>query len=138
MKNVPITLSDLKKTACWGLNKHLHEPEKKKKDKKFCKYKAWMEHRLQDFANENKIELSKEFHFAKPRQFRYDFCFVEQKISFEYNGIMSDKSRHTSILGYSKDLEKINLAQSLGWKVYQYTVINYLDLRVDLLNLKIK
>ena len=124
--------------ACAPLNQHLFEEVKVKKVKKTCKYKAWIELRLQDFANENGLELSKEFQFAKPRKFRYDFCFVEQRLSFEYNGIMSDKSRHTSILGYSKDMEKINLAQSLGWKVYQYTVINYLDLRVDLLNLKIK
>ena len=57
--------------------------------------------------------------------------------AWEYEGIMSEKSRHTNILGYSKDAEKYNLAQSLGWKVFRYTAINILDLRIDLLNIKI-
>ena len=136
MKN-PIQLSDLKNSACAHLNQHLFEVEKKVK--KTCKYKAWIEHRLNDFASENGLEVNKEYQFAKPRKFRFDWCFEKEgvRVAFEFNGIMSEKSRHTSILGYSKDMEKINLAQSLGWKVYQYTVINYLDLRVDLLNLKI-
>ena len=131
----PIQLSDLKNSACAHLNQHLFEVEKKVK--RTCKYKAWIEHRLNDFASENGLKVRKEFQFAKPRRFRFDFCCEEIMTAWEYNGIMSAKSRHTTITGYSKDMEKINLAQSLGWKVYQYTVLNYLDLRVDLLNLKI-
>ena len=135
--NPPIQLSDLKNSACAHLNQHLFEVEKKR-EKRTCKYKAWIEPRLNDFASENGLEVNKEYQFAKPRKFRFDWCFEKERIAFEFNGIMSEKSRHTTITGYSKDMEKINLAQSLGWKVYQYTVLNYLDLRVDLLNIKNK
>ena len=134
----PIQLSDLKNSACAHLNQHLFVEVEKKREKRTCKYKAWIEHRLNDFASENGLKVRKEYQFAKPRRFRFDFCFEKEHIAFEYNGIMSAKSRHTTITGYSKDMEKINLAQSLGWKVYQYTVISYLDLRIDLLNLSIK
>ena len=133
----PIQLSDLKNSACAHLNQHLFEVEKKVK--RTCKYKAWIEHRLNDFASENGLEVRKEYQFAKPRKFRFDWCFLDEgvKVAFEYEGIMSKVSRHTNKMGYSKDAEKYNLAQSLGWKVYRYTAINHLDLRVDLLNLKI-
>lgn len=77
-------------------------------------------------------EYVKEMKFHPTRKWRFDFAIESLKIGIEYNGIMSEKSRHTTITGYSKDLEKINEAQKLGWKVFQYTPLNYKNLIEDL------
>jgi len=45
---------------------------------------------------------------------------------------MSEKSRHTSISGYTKDTEKYNLAGSCGWQVRRFTALNYKDLLTEL------
>ena len=73
-----------------------------------------------------------EFRFSEDRKYRFDFAIVDKKIAIEYEGLMSKKSRHTTISGYTKDAEKYNLAQSMGWKVYRYTAKNYKDFQRDL------
>lgn len=77
------------------------------------------------------LVVVKEFEFAKPRKYRADISvnvFTPkglQHILIEYEGLVSSKSRHTTITGYTKDCDKYNLATSLGYKVYRYTVLNY-------------
>lgn len=72
------------------------------------------------------IAFQEEYPFAKPeRAFLFDIAFPEIKVAIEYEGIFSDKSRHTSYVGYSRDTEKYNLAAILGWRVLRYTGINY-------------
>ena len=44
----------------------------------------------------------------------------------------SEKSRHTTITGYTEDANKYNEAQKLGWKVLRYTAINYKNITQDL------
>ena len=46
------------------------------------------------------------------------------KIGIEYEGIMSDQSRHTNIVGYTGDADKYNLAANMGWVVLRFTAIN--------------
>ena len=72
-----------------------------------------------------------EFEFAKPRKYRADVSINVttlkgvQKILIEYEGLVSSKSRHTTLTGYTNDCDKYNLATSLGYKVYRYTALNY-------------
>lgn len=73
-----------------------------------------------------------ELQFDENRKFRFDYAIPSLMIAIEYEGIMSDKSRHTTIGGYSKDIEKYNLAVTQGWKVLRYTAMNYLELYTDL------
>jgi hypothetical protein len=73
-----------------------------------------------------------ELQFDNVRKFRFDWAVPSLKIGIEYEGIMSAKSRHTTINGYSKDIEKYNLAITLGWRVIRYTAKNYKDLENDL------
>jgi hypothetical protein len=47
------------------------------------------------------------------------------KIAVEYEGLMSRKSRHTTIKGYNADTDKYNRAQILGWRVVRVTALNY-------------
>lgn len=82
------------------------------------------------------IPYQKEYKFLTDRKFRADFFLPEYDTIIEYEGIMSQKSRHTSVVGYSKDSEKYNLAQLAGFKVLRYTTLNYKDLNIHLKILK--
>lgn len=79
-----------------------------------------------------KIDFIQEYKFLDNRKFRFDFAIVENKIAIEYEGILSYKSRHTSVTGYSKDCEKYNLAVINGWRVLRYTALNISNLENDL------
>jgi hypothetical protein len=78
------------------------------------------------------LDFKSEFRFDEKRKFRFDWAIPELKIACEYEGIFSDKSGHTTISGFSKDVEKYNLAAAQGWTVLRYTAINYLDVEEDL------
>lgn len=96
------------------------------------KIKAKIGKDLWVYATENKLELKKEFMFHPERKWRFDWCFPELKLAVEYEGLMSEKSRHTTISGFTSDTEKYNAAQQLGWKVMRYTAKNYKSILSDL------
>lgn len=75
------------------------------------------------------IEFQVEYKFLKDRKFRFDVYFETngKRVGIEYDGLNSDKSRHTTLVGFSKDREKINLAQINGFIVLGYTALNYKD-----------
>ena len=73
-----------------------------------------------------------EHKFSKDRKFRFDACFKELKIAIEYEGIFSEKSRHTTVSGFIRDCEKYNLAAIEGWRVLRYTAKNIKNLQSDL------
>jgi len=62
-----------------------------------------------------------EFRFAPPRRFRFDFAWIPQKVALEVNGGVWVHGRHNRGAGYIRDMEKLNLAASLGWRVFQFT-----------------
>lgn len=78
------------------------------------------------------MKVVEEYQFHPLRKFRFDWALPDQMIAVEYEGIFSEKSGHTTISGYKKDVIKYNLATKLGWKVLRYTADNYLDLENDL------
>lgn len=73
-----------------------------------------------------------EFVFSQERKFRFDWAVPQILVAIEYEGIFSEKSGHTTLSGYKKDVEKYNLATKLGWKILRYTADNYLDFENDL------
>ena len=73
-----------------------------------------------------------ELQFDEVRKFRFDWAIPSLMVAIEFEGIMSEKSRHTTKTGFTNDCEKYNLSQIKGWKVLRYTVLNYLDLSRDL------
>ena len=131
------TIQDILSSPVAGLNQHLIEdkPVKKKRERKPSKQKPWIELRLQEFAYNRGVKLEPEFKFHPERRWRFDWAIPELMLAWEYNGLFSAKSRHTTASGYTGDMEKLNAAQALGWNVQQYTAINYLDLAIDLKNL---
>lgn len=137
MKGAALTISDLKTMACAHLNPHLFPVGKEKKEKKVSKEKYWINHTLEVFAKEKGLKLSTEYVFHQGRKWRFDWSFNDIKVFIEYEGIISKKSRHTTITGFTGDTDKYNTAAMDGWRMYRYTALNYLDLRLDLLHLKI-
>ena len=76
-----------------------------------------------------------EFKFHPKRKWRSDIHILEKGILIEYDGLLSNKSRHTTLTGFSNDCEKRNQATILGYKVLTYTVLNYKTMIDDLRSL---
>ena len=72
-----------------------------------------------------RIQFVEEHTFHSTRKWRFDFAILEHKIAIEYEGIHSEKSRHTTRSGYAKDAEKYREAAKLGWMVLRYTAKDY-------------
>ena len=73
-----------------------------------------------------------EYKFHPERKWRFDFAIPELKVGIEYEGLISEKSRHTTVTGFTNDAEKYNAAQAIGWRVLRYTALNYRNLGKDL------
>ena len=91
---------------------------KKKPDPKGLKY-------IKDELALAGFKVLTEFQFAKPRKFMADIKISHSNILIEYEGLVSSKSRHTTLTGYTNDCDKYNLANDLDYKVYRYTALNY-------------
>jgi hypothetical protein len=96
------------------------------------KIKGWIYLNLQFWCDSNGLELKTEHRFHPERKWRFDFAIPEVKIAIEYEGLMSEKSRHTTIKGFTGDTEKYNEAAAQRWKVMRYTARNYKQLLTDL------
>ena len=70
--------------------------------------------------------------FHPVRKWRFDWAIPDIKVAIEYEGLMSEKSGHTTPTGYTSDCEKYNAAALLGWTVLRYTALNYGNLGRDL------
>ncbi len=67
-------------------------------------------------------KFEREFKFHPVRKWRFDFALPNQKVAIEFEGgVFLPKARHTSMIGYSKDVEKYREAVLHGWKVLRYT-----------------
>lgn len=96
-------------------------------EKENIKKVLWVLHR------EAKIpDYVEELQFLDDRKFRFDWAIPSLKLAIEYEGLISKKSRHTTITGYTNDCIKYNLAVIHGWKVLRYTAKNYNQLADDL------
>ena len=98
------------------------------------KEKTSIEFNLFDWTQGKGLVLHSEYYFHPERRWRFDYCIKDLMIAIEYNGIMSEKSRHTTITGYSGDMKKLNAAMGLGYTVFQFTPLNYNDLTTTLNN----
>lgn len=114
----------------WNIEQYKNHVAKKRQPKSGngSKAKAEIEMMLLLFGK----PFEKEYKFNPQRKWRFDFAIPEMKIGIEYEGLMSAKSRHTTITGFSNDTEKYNAAQALGWRVLRYTALNYKQMGSDL------
>jgi hypothetical protein len=129
------TIDDLQALANKGIKVEglVSTEVKKQPQRKKVESKKLIE--MKQLLNTLKIDFKSEYRFHEYRKFRFDIALVDKKIAFEYEGIISAKSRHTSMTGYSRDADKYNLAQEMGWRVFRYTALNYKNFIGDLKNL---
>lgn len=66
-------------------------------------------------------EAMREYRFAPPRRWRFDFAFVSERIAIECEGGTRNNGRHSRHEGYRADCLKYNEAIRQGWKVYRFT-----------------
>lgn len=66
-----------------------------------------------------------EFRFHEKRRYRFDYAWPAFHFSVEYDGGFGKygkaKSGHRTRSGIERDIHKLNLAQSMGWRVYRIT-----------------
>lgn len=63
----------------------------------------------------------REYYFAKPRRWRFDFAWPEQMVAVEIEGGLWIKGRHTTATGMIADMDKYNAATALGWSVLRFS-----------------
>lgn len=74
------------------------------------------------------VPLQREHKFHLQRKWRFDFAHLPTKTAFEIQGgLYKAQSGHRSKEGVSRDYEKMNEAQRLGWKVFSVTSENLQD-----------
>lgn len=66
-------------------------------------------------------EPESEYHFARPRKWRFDLCWPERHLAVEVEGGGFIGGRHSQGVGLAKDTEKYNEALLLGWRVLRVT-----------------
>ena len=64
------------------------------------------------------IDLHHEHQFIPPRRFRFDFAHLPTKTAIELQGGIWVKSGHNTGTGLLRDYKKLNLATSMGWRVF--------------------
>lgn len=66
--------------------------------------------------------LEREYLFARPRRWRFDFAWPAVLVAVEVEGVVHDgKGRHQMAAGYAADCEKYNSATLAGWRVLRGT-----------------
>lgn len=96
--------------------------------KKPSKEKSWMELNLQYWCNQRSLTLIPEYRFHDDRKWRFDWAIESLKIAIEYEGIYSEKSRHTTAAGFTGDTDKYNQGATKGWTILRFTAKNYLTM----------
>ena len=89
--------------------------------------------------NEIGVECIKEHQFYQKRKWRFDYAIPVHKIAVEVDGGVWINGRHNRASGYVKDLDKFNVAASMGWVVLKFTQDNLLrSATLDLIKETIK
>jgi len=73
------------------------------------------------------MEFIREFKFYAERKWRADFCIVEHSVLIEINGGVWNQGRHTRGQGFIADMDKLNHATMLGFRVLQFSTEQVLD-----------
>lgn len=71
----------------------------------------------------SKLDYIKEYPFSPDRNYKLDFAYPEASVGIEIQGGLYNNrvGGHSSSAGIIRDMEKSNLAQSLGWVVFHYS-----------------
>lgn len=67
------------------------------------------------------LDVEKEYRFHPERKWRFDYAIPDLKIAIEIDGGVWINGRHNRASGYIKDMQKFNIAASLGWLILKFT-----------------
>lgn len=67
------------------------------------------------------VGWEREYRFAPPRRWRFDFAFIDRKLAVEVDGATWSGGRHARGSGIERDAEKYSWAAALGWRVLRVT-----------------
>ena len=62
-----------------------------------------------------------EHRFHPTRRWRFDFCWIDQRLALEVEGGIWCNGRHTTGSGFTADCAKYNTALIMGWRVLRVT-----------------
>lgn len=65
--------------------------------------------------------FEREYVFALPRKWRFDFANVDKKVAVEIEGGIWNNGAHTRGAHFESDAEKYNMAAILGWRVLRFS-----------------
>jgi len=63
----------------------------------------------------------REYRFASPRRWRFDFAWPDRMLAVEIDGGTYVNGRHNRAAGFQADCEKMNAAAMAGWRVLRFT-----------------
>lgn len=66
-------------------------------------------------------DVTSEHRFHPTRRWRFDYAIPSQRLAIEIDGGVFTGGRHSGGVGQIKDMEKLNAAAVLGWRVLRYT-----------------
>lgn len=67
------------------------------------------------------IQPQREYQFAYPRKWRFDFAWPRDQVAVEIEGGVWSKGRHSRPVGFISDCHKYNAAARAGWRVFRFT-----------------
>jgi len=79
---------------------------------------------LQQVRAAKLAEPLRQYQFAKPRKWAFDFAFFDGHLNpcaIEIDGAIYTNGRHTRGKGFEADCEKLNEAALLGWTVLRFS-----------------
>jgi hypothetical protein len=79
---------------------------------------------LEIALKQQNVMVRTEYVFHPTRKWRFDLALPKYKIAVEYEGVFSQKSRHTTVSGYTQDCDKYNEGTELGWQIIRVTAGN--------------
>lgn len=82
---------------------------------------SWEEYLANQIKEAGFPEPTREYRFAPPRRFRFDFAWPDIKFAVECEGGVYSGGRHVTGAGFTKDAEKYSLAAIEGYKIIRAT-----------------
>jgi hypothetical protein len=89
---------------------------------------SYLEERLAAYIGRSGLtQPVREFRFAPPRLFRFDFAWPDRGLAVEIEGGVFIRGGHSRGVDFTDDCEKYNIAALRGWVVLRFTVKMFED-----------
>lgn len=87
---------------------------------------------IHGICQEHQLEYKTDYKFHNSRRWKFDYAIPALNIAIEYEGLQSEKSGHTTLVGYTRNCDKYNAAVLDGWHLLRYTAKNHTNVAGEL------